>query len=461
MNSKTIMMTATVRIISLLAGVMLSVTAAKGDDKITSLEQLVSKVRTESVLESKALAAREREFQQARDQQAAQLAKLKAQLAAERRRGEDLKTRYESNETFISTASERLHEKMGSLGELFGVVRQTSKDLQSLFKGSLVSAQMPDREGLLQLLTERKSNPSIQELENFWRLLIDEMVEAGKVARFSAPVITLSGEEQQREVVRLGAFNVVSDGLYLRYLPETGRLVELGRQPANRFTEQARDLQRSDNSLNPVAIDPSRGAILSLMVQSPDLSERISQGGVIGYLIIAIGVLGLVIVAERLLILTLAQRKMELQRRGENADQDTPLTRIRQVADNHLDLDSEALGLKLDQAILRERPFIKRFLPTLAVFAAIAPLLGLLGTVSGMIETFQAITLFGTGDPKLMSGGISVALVTTELGLVVAIPLVLLHNWLASRAKGLIFMLDEESAAQLAAREERRYVDAQ
>lgn len=429
-------------------------------DKVTTLDQLVDKVRHESILESKELAAREREFRQARDQQAAHLAKIKAQLAAERQRGEQLKQRYEENESFISTESERLHEKMGSLGELFGVVRQTAKDLQSLFRGSLVSAQIPNREGLLQLLNERKTNPSIQELEEFWRLLVDEMVESGKVTRFNAPVITLSGEEQNREVVRLGAFNIMSDGLYLRYLPETGRLVELGRQPALRFTEQARELQKADDGLNPVAIDPSRGAILSLMVQSPDLLERIDQGGVIGYLIIAVGVIGLLIVAERMWVLTWTKKKMHGQQQGENHDEETPLLRVRKVAHDNPELDSEALGLKLDQAILKERPHIKRYLPTLSVFAAIAPLLGLLGTVSGMIETFQAITLFGTGDPKLMSGGISVALVTTELGLAVAIPLVLLHNWLSGQAKGLIFILDEESAAQLAVREEKGHVDA-
>lgn len=444
-----------------LTALLFNAMPSKAAEGIASLEQLVDKVRRESVLQSKELAAREQEFLQARDQQAARLAKIKAQLAAERQRGADLKQRYEENEAFISAESDRLHEKMGSLGELFGIVRQTAKDLQSLFRASLVSAQMPDRETLLQLLTERKSNPSIQELEEFWRLIVGEMLESGKVTRFNAPVITLNGEEQNREVVRLGAFNIVSDGLYLRYLPETGRLVELGRQPAMRFTEQARELQKAQSGLNPVAIDPSRGAILSLMVQSPSLLERINQGGVVGYLIIIVGVIGLLIVLERLWVLTVTQRKMSRQQQGENHHEDTPLMRVRKVAEANPELDSEALGLKLDQAILKERPTIKRFLPTLSVFAAIAPLLGLLGTVSGMIETFQAITLFGTGDPKLMSGGISVALITTELGLVVAIPLVLMHNWLSGKAKGLIFILDEESAAQLAVREVKTSANVQ
>lgn len=431
------------------------------DDKAATLDQLIDKVRHESILESKELAEREREFKESRDQQAAKLAAVKAQLAAERRRGEELKSRYDANEAFINSESQRLHEQMGSLGELFGIVKQTTKDLLAQFKSSLVSAQIPGRETLLQTLGERKSNPSIQELEDFWRLIVDEMVESGKVTRFKSPVITLNGEEQQREVVRLGNFNAVSDGVYLRYLPETGHLVELGRQPPQRFTDQARELQAAQTGLSPVAIDPSRGAILSLMVQSPDLAERVNQGGVIGYMILTLGMIGLIIVAERLAVLSGLQRKMKLQQQGSGLEQASPLMRIRQVAENYPHLDSEALGLKLDQAILKERPLIKRYLPTLAVFAAIAPLLGLLGTVSGMIQTFQSITLFGTGDPKLMSSGISVALVTTELGLVVAIPLVLLHNWLSGRAKGLIYILDEESAAQLAEREDNPHAVVQ
>jgi len=436
--------------------ILTSAHTALANSKVHSIDQLVNQVRSESILESKDLVRREREFKNNKNQQAAQLKALKKQLQREQQQGKVLKELYTKNEAVITRESEKLHEKMGSLGELFGIVRQTSKDLQSLFKGSLVSAQLPHRESLLTLISERKSNPSIEELEGVWRLLLDEMIESGKVRRFTAPVITLTGEEQQREVIRMGAFNIVSDGLYLRYLPETERLVELGRQPAVRFTQQARDLQSAEKGITKVALDPSRGAILSLMVQSPSILERIDQGGVIGYLIISVGLLGLFLAIERAIVLILLHRKMHQQQQGYHLNKTSPLMRLKQIAHEKFDLDSEALALKLDQSILKERPAIKRFLPTLAVFAAIAPLLGLLGTVSGMIETFQAITLFGTGDPKLMSGGISIALVTTELGLVVAIPLVLLHSWLAGLAKSVLFILDEESIAQIADREAKK-----
>jgi len=330
--------------------------------------------------------------------------------------------------------------------------------MMSLFNSSIISAQIPGRNQSINQLATNKSNPTIKEMEDFWRLVLDEMIQTGKVTKFETAVITHNGEEQVKEVVRLGAFNVVSDGLYLRYLPETGRLVELGRQPASRFVSLARELQQTETGISPIALDPSRGAILSLMVQTPSILERINQGGVIGYLIIILGVIGLVLVLERMVVLTLSYRHMKQQQDSIEINKETPLTRIRFVAQNNPAIDSETLGLKLDQAILKERPMIRRFLPTVAIFAAIAPLLGLLGTVTGMIETFQSITLFGTGDPKLMSGGISVALVTTELGLIVAIPLTLLHSWLSGSARKVFFILDEESAELIASREEQSHV---
>lgn len=426
-------------------------------EPVNSLDDLIKQVRSDSILENRELAEREQIFSQARNKQAGMLKSLKAKLAAEKQRGSVLKLQYEENEEIIKVESELLHKKMGSLGELFGVVRQNSKDMMSLFNGSIISAQMPSRNHAIQQLVNIKGNPTIKEMENFWRLLLDEMVQTGKVVRFQAPIITHNGEEQIQEVVRLGAFNIVSDGLYLRYLPETGRLVELGRQPPSRFGQFARQLQEAETGIEPIALDPSRGAILSLMVQTPSITERINQGGIIGYLILILGIIGSILVAERMVVLSLSFRRMKEEGESGIVNTETPLTRLRQVAQSNPEADSETLALKLDQAILKERPMIQRFLPTVAIFAAVAPLLGLLGTVSGMIETFQSITLFGTGDPKLMSGGISMALVTTELGLVVAIPLMLLHSWLRGSARKVFFILDQEGAALIANREEQSH----
>jgi len=199
-----------------------------------------------------------------------------------------------------------------------------------------------------------------------------------------------------------------------------------------------------------MAVDPSRGAILGLLSQAPSLVERIQQGGLVGYVIIVLGALGVLIAIERLVSLARAGGGIKAQLKASKADAGNALGRILAVYESNRSVDFETLELKLDEAILREAPALERRQGWIKVLAAVAPLLGLLGTVVGMINTFQAITLFGTGDPKLMAGGISTALVTTVLGLIVAIPLVLLHSLVASRSKMLVEILEEQSAGIIA-----------
>jgi biopolymer transport protein ExbB len=195
-----------------------------------------------------------------------------------------------------------------------------------------------------------------------------------------------------------------------------------------------------------MALDPSMGAILSLMVQSPDLKERLQQGGGIGYLILVLGAIGLLIVIRRGIAMLLNRRNIEAQTSADKPSEKNALGRMQLIASEMTDLNMEAIALRLDEQLAEESSLLNRGLPTVAVLAAVSPLLGLLGTVTGMIETFQSITLFGTGDPKLMSGGISQALITTQLGLAVAIPLVLFHSLLAGRANRLVEQLGKYSS---------------
>jgi biopolymer transport protein ExbB len=324
----------------------------------------------------------------------------------------------------------------------------------------MISAQKPERTEFLKGLSERKQQPTIAELREFWLLLQEEMTESAKVARFQVPVITAEGKVEERHVTRIGVFTAFSDGKFLRYLPETGNLVELGRQPVDRLRDVIDDFETTtDGSLEPVVVDPTRGAIMALLVQAPDLKERIEQGGWIGFIILGLGLIGLLVAIQRFATLLIVGRGVAEQQKQKQASTKNPLGRILAVYNDSIAHDFETLQLKLDEAILREIPKIERGLVTLAILAAISPMLGLLGTVSGMIETFQSITLFGTGDPKLMSGGISQALVTTELGLAVAIPLLLMHSALSSKSNRIVQILDEESAA-LVARNAEQYGNA-
>jgi len=296
---------------------------------------------------------------------------------------------------------------------------------------------------------------SIEDIEKVWFELQREMTEQGKVSRFNTDVIVDGGNKVQKEVVRVGAFNLISDGQYLEYTPATNTISQLTRQPSSRFTATAADLQQANTGVVPFALDPTGGSILGLLVQAPDTSEQVHQGGAVGYVILGVGLLALLIALERFVSLMLMGGKIRRQLKDDTPRDDNPLGRVMKVKDQYPNVAYDTLELKLSEAILREMPKITRNLTLIKIISVVAPLLGLLGTVTGMINTFQAITLFGTGDPKLMAGGISQALVTTVLGLVVAIPTVFLYTLLNTRSKGLLLILQEQSAGIIAERSEK------
>ena len=415
----------------------------------TNLQELLELVKQERSLEKEEYAKRELKFKNARDKQKKLLDDALAQLKTEETKSERLKTEYERNELEISRQNSALKQKMGSLGELDGIVKQIAGDLDAIIDSSLVSAQKPNRDEILDLLSNRKELPSLQELEDLWILAMDEMVESGKIVTFPGKIVTAAGNEIEQNVTRIGVFNAVSAGRFLRNLPETGKLIEPGRQPGQRFQDMAQNLENVGSGIHAFPIDPTKGAMLALLVQVPDLKNRIEQGGLVGYVILFIGLVGVLISLERFIVLMLTNRKVQKQLKSKKAGPN-PLGRIMQVYEDNPDVDTETLGLKLDEAILKELPKVQRGLGALALLAAVAPLLGLLGTVTGIIETFQSITLYGTGDPRVMSGGISQALVTTVMGLLVAIPLLLFHSFLSSKSNNLIQILDEKSTAFVA-----------
>jgi biopolymer transport protein ExbB len=290
----------------------------------------------------------------------------------------------------------------------------------------------------------------MEEIERLWFELQREMTESGRVVRFPTTVITADGEKVEQDVVRVGTFNIIADGKYLQFIPETGNLLELPRQPQSRFVKTTSDLTGAQSGVVTFGIDPSRGSILGLLVQVPDLKERIEQGGLIGYLIIALGALALIIAVERVIVLGIEGRKVQSQLKNGAPQENNPLGRVLLAAEKNRDADLETVELKMGEAMLKEVPKLSRGLLFLKIISVVAPLMGLLGTVTGMINTFQAITLFGTGDPKLMAGGISQALVTTVLGLSVAIPTVLLHTVVNGRSKRIIHVLEEQSTGIVA-----------
>mgnify|MGYP003574151683 FL=1 len=422
-------------------------------DHPTDLDHLLRQVKQASDRESSVRREREKQFLSEKTDRQAMLDGVRQQVQQQRSRGEQLKQQFADNETALQELQKELNTRTGNLGELFGTVRQSANDLHALLQDSLVSAQFPGRAEWFDVLGKSKKLPNVTELERFWLLMQQEIEQSGVVSRFQAAVTDAAGNTQNEEVIRVGVFNAISGDRFLRYLPENGRLVSLLRQPARQQRKLAASFAGQQSGYAPIVIDPTRGGLLGLLVQTPTLPERIQQGGAVGYIIIAIGVLGMLLAVVRLGYFSWVGRRVKKQlRQPEVLHDNNPLGRVLLAAGNVHDRDIDATELLLDEAILRETPTLQRGLGLIKLLAAVAPLLGLLGTVTGMILTFQSISLFGTGDPKLMAGGISQALITTVMGLVTAIPLLFFHTLLVSRSRTLIQILDEQSAGIIAQR---------
>ena len=438
---------------------LLSVTSVNAAPPL-SLEELLNRVQAGRIQDNKEAAARETRFRNNKAQRQSMLNDTIAERARQEQRSERLEAAFKKNEEELNALRERLAEELGDLKELFGVIQQTAGEAEANFKTSITSAQYAGRSEKLSAMAQKmgQSNEliSMEDIENLWFELQREMTEQGKVVRFSAPVSEVSGEKEDRSVTRVGVFNVVSDGKFLNYTEGTG-LSELARQPKGRYLSQAEDLEDADaGDLVSFSLDPTQGQLLGALVESPGLFERINQGGVVGYIIILMGLIALVIAIRKIIDLTAVEKRVNIQAQNvKQASVGNPLGRILKVYHDNPKSDPESMELKLGEAIMKETPKLNSWLMFLKIIAVVAPLMGLLGTVTGMIQTFQSITLFGSGDPKLMAGGISQALVTTVLGLCVAIPTVLLHTAASARAKRIQEVLEEQSAGMIAEQVER------
>jgi biopolymer transport protein ExbB len=424
---------------------------------MSELLDLVKQGRSRAAGENR---AREQRFAQDKASQQSELNRAERERAAEERRSARLEKKFEDNELLIAAKQEQLKERLGSLSELFGHLTAASGDLASNIEVSLVSSEYPSREGFLQELIAKMTGsdqlPQIEEIEKVWYEMLNEITQQGVISRFTAEVATPSGEIAQREVVRVGAFNIIDvAGNYLTYGNE--KLAELPRQPSGNAVSNAASLADATSGLSQFGIDPTGptgGSFLAAIIDTPTLEERWHQGGYVGYAITAVGVFAFLLAIARVIMLTMMGAAVNSQLKSGEAKTNNPLGRVLLVSQENPNIDTETLELKMAEAVLRETPKLEAGLTLLKIIAAVAPLMGLLGTVTGMIITFQAITIFGAGDPKAMAGGISSALITTVLGLLVAIPTVLLHTVVNGRAQKIIHILNEQATGIVAERAE-------
>ena len=437
---------------------------SEGDEaEISTVEALLQLVKEGKTKEQSANADREAKFMANKNEQAAILAAEKRELARQERIADQLEAEYKKNEEILRVKEEAYQKELGSLVELFGHLQSSAGEAAVQFSGSLTGPQYGlERVDFLNELTSKMSEttelPTIREIEGLWYELQREMVASGKVVSFDTTVIDVDGESSTCNVTRVGLFNAVCDGKYLEYVAATGQYAFLPRQPAGRFTKTAKSVGDADAGeqvrfgIDPTG--PTGGSLLANLIQTPSLAERAAQGREVGYAIIFVGLIGIGLAFWKLWSLYVLGKAVRAQAGSKTLDVRNPLGRVLKIGEENFKKDIDTLELKLAEAIMAERPSIERGIGAVRIISVVAPLAGLLGTVTGMIVTFQMITLYGTGDPKLMAGGISQALVTTVLGLLVAIPTTLLHSFTASSAKGIISVLEEQSTGILAERAE-------
>ena len=438
---------------------MTSVNAQDGEDA-RSMAELLSLIEQGQSRDSQEARTREAEFASARNRQQSLLNQARADRTRQENISAQLEQQFEENQQRIITARQALDERLGALKELFGVLQTVAGDTQGVFSASLTNIQYPNRSEFLVELGSKmagaSSLASIEDIERLWAMLQKEVAESGRVVRFTNTVTKADGQTEEMEVIRVGLFNIINENGYLK--SQNGALAELARQPEGRYTGTTADLIGSAAGDEDVAfgLDVTRGTILGLLVESPTVKDRIEQGGIVGYCIIALGIVGLLIAIWRWFGLTGDSRRVAAQLKRETASTDNPLGRVLAAYESNRGADTETIELKLSEAALKEMPGLTKGLLFIKVVSAVAPLMGLLGTVTGMIKTFQVITLYGAGDPKMMAGGISQALMTTVLGLVVAIPMVLLHTVVSGQSRKIINILQSQSAGLVAQHSERK-----
>jgi len=323
----------------------------------------------------------------------------------------------------------------------------------------MLSAQFsaPDgqepRDEFMRRIAAAKALPSIVELERMWFELHREMTETSKVVRFNADVKQLDGSAQPALVTRVGPFTATANGQYLRYDSASRSLTVLSRSLPPKFTSLARDLEQPSDGFVPAVVDPARGALIGMFADRPNVVERIQHGEAVNYVILAVGAIGVLVAVFQYIYLIIAQMSVNAQLRNlSRPSAANPLGRLllAMKSEEGSDDSAEIIELKLSEAVLKEVPKLQRFQAFLRLAVAAGPLLGLVGTVIGMIITFHAITASGSSDPKLMAHGIGAAMIATVLGLGIAVPLLFMNAGLATLSRGLVQILDQQSTGLLA-----------
>ncbi|MBD2860275.1 MotA/TolQ/ExbB proton channel family protein [Spongiibacter sp. KMU-158] len=422
-----------------------------------SLDAVLSAVKADLEKSKARLKARESEFTERRDTAKNRMNKAIAKMQALEAEGRRLEGNFESNRVELDDKARLLKEKLGALKELFGVFQQNASDLIGSFNGSPTSIQYPARDEWLEGFANRMKNASevssVDDIMGLWFEMQREITSSGDIVPLRAPVVTTDGKSRERDFVRVGTFSLITATPkpgYLYWSAAGQEVVELPRQPVGSYPADIDAYLSEGKGLNTLSVDPTGGTLMSLLIQKPTLTERVNQGGLVGYIILILGSIALLLAVYKFLEISSITSRVHAQQSDlNNLRPNNVLGQLLITYHENRHVDSETLEMRLHETVEKARLYVNRFTVFLKIIAAVSPLLGLLGTVVGMINTFQAITLYGTGDPQTMAGGISQALITTVLGLIVAVPAVLMHALVSGRGKGVMNILHQHTAAIL------------
>jgi len=416
--------------------------------------ELVNSATSENKTQQQHNIARESGFKQTEQALKAQKAELEAKRARLQKQTDNLTQTFSDNEDKLARLEEKLRLETGSLGELFGVVRQNAKELGAELHTSVNSVDRGRHTESVDRIIDAKSLPSMPQLTALWLSMVDQIQASGELSYSPIQFIDGDGNTQSVEAARIGSLGLITESGYVNWNAKRNDAITYQKQPEN-GPVLSRLTSLNNGEITPLVVDPSRGIMLEQLALTPTIEDRLQAGGVVGKVILGLLLIGLVIALVRGTSLAIARQKIRSQLKNPSQPKNNPLGRVLAVYDKEQNRSVEALELRLLEVVVDEQTHLEKGLSMLKLLAALAPMLGLLGTVTGMIETFQVITQFGNGDPKVMAGGISMALVTTVLGLVAAMPLLLAHNILSTQAENIRNILEKQGIGLIAEQAEK------
>ncbi|MEZ9586873.1 flagellar motor protein MotA [Vibrio cyclitrophicus] len=419
-----------------------------------STAQLVNKAKSENRTQASHNVVREADFKKTEQELKAIKAELEAKRTSVQNATDVLTQTFSDNENKLARLEEKLRLETGSLGELFGVVRQNAKELGAELSSTVNSVDRAEHTATVDQIIDAKSLPSMPQLSGLWMSMVEQIQASSELSKSQIAFINGEGNTQSVDAYRLGSIGLVTDQGYVSWNTQREDAIAYLKQPSNSPTLASLS-SLANGDISNVVVDPSRGFMLEQLALTPSLTDRLQAGGVVGKVILGLLAIGLIIALVRGISLVIARQKIRAQLKNPEQAGDNPLGRVLAVYNKEQNQTVEALELRLLEAVVDEQTHLEKGLSMLKLLAALAPMLGLLGTVTGMIETFQVITQFGNGDPKVMAGGISMALVTTVLGLVAAMPLLLAHNILSTQAENIRNILEKQGIGLVAEQAEK------